>query len=702
MTTTPKIWRATQQANFTDAGDQFDPAIVDIGSGRYVAVWTEAVDGPIGTSPGMDLVGQIFDTRGNRIGGEFQVNRAFFNDDEVNASLDTRPGGGFVMAYVDVDAAGASIRAQTYDVNGALVVSAPITIQADTGNDFLSVPTVAVRADGSYLVAYNRAVAADGTADVVGRVVSAAGAVGAEFSIYNSDDAAYLTDVDVLSNGNFVIGLQDADDPAQSDFDPLFQIFTSTGAFVAGNPIDTGPNGQGGARVATLTGGGFVAVWMELNIDGDAAGIRARIYNNAGTALTAPFTVNTTTAGDQREPDVTALNDGGFVVAWNDLDLHVWRGQRFDAAGHGVGVEFTAGDMGLSLIATAPVIATLSDGRFIVGFDQFPVAGDADIWATLFDPRTSPTVNFPSPFCDFDDDGKSGVLWRHDSGQVYFWEMNGLAIKAEGTVAHAPVPADWHIQGAGDFDGDGKNDVLWRHDSGQVYFWEMNGLGIKAEGGVAHAPVPNDWHVQGVGDFDGDGKSDILWRHDSGQVYFWEMNGLGIKAEGAAAHAAVPNDWHIQGVGDFDGDGKSDILWRHDSGQVYIWEMDGLTIKAEGAAAHAAVPNDWHIQGIGDFDGDGKSDILWRHDSGQVYTWEMNGLGVHAEGAVAHAAVPNDWHVQDIGDYNSDGKSDILWRHDSGQVYTWEMNGLGVTAEGGVAHAPVPSDWHIFTPYNFV
>jgi hypothetical protein len=29
----------------------------------------------------------------------------------------------------------------------------------------------------------------------------------------------------------------------------------------------------------------------------------------------------------------------------------------------------------------------------------------------------------------------------------------------------------------------------------KVYIWHMDGLGIKAEGGVAHAAVPNDWHI---------------------------------------------------------------------------------------------------------------------------------------------------------------------------------------------------------------
>jgi hypothetical protein len=302
-----------------------------------------------------------------------------------------------------------------------------------------------------------------------------------------------------------------------------------------------------------------------------------------------------------------------------------------------------------------------------------------------------------TPFADdFNDDNSSDILWRNDSGQVYFWNMNGTAINSEGGAAHAIVPTDWHIQGTGDFDADNRSDILWRHDSGQTYIWEMNGPNVKAEGTIAHAAVGTDWQIQGTGDFDADGKSDIVWRQDSGQVYFWEMNGLSVKAEGGAAHAAVGNDWHIQRIGDFNADAISDILWRHDSGQVYIWEMNGLGIKAEGGVAHAAVGNDWQIQGLGDFDNDGKSDILWRHDSGQVYIWLMNGLGIKAEGGVAHARVTNDWHIQDIGDLDNDGKSDIVWRNDSGAVYVWEMNGLGIKAEGGVSHAAVPSDWHIF------
>jgi FG-GAP-like repeat len=120
-------------------------------------------------------------------------------------------------------------------------------------------------------------------------------------------------------------------------------------------------------------------------------------------------------------------------------------------------------------------------------------------------------------------------------------------LNEKGTNEHQRYLIQTGPQDSGDFNNDGMSDVLWRHDSGQVYIWEMmNGFQTKAEGAVAHAAVTNDWHIQGIGEFNGDFESDILWRHDSGQVYFWEMDGVQIKAEGAIAHAAVPNDWHIQ------------------------------------------------------------------------------------------------------------------------------------------------------------
>ena len=55
------------------------------------------------------------------------------------------------------------------------------------------------------------------------------------------------------------------------------------------------------------------------------------------------FTVNTTTAGVQDQSSVTALSDGGFMVAWRDngpVDS-VIRLQRYDAQGLPVDGELT-------------------------------------------------------------------------------------------------------------------------------------------------------------------------------------------------------------------------------------------------------------------------------------------------------------------------------------------------------------------------
>ncbi|MGH6770633.1 MAG: hypothetical protein ACRECO_16610, partial [Xanthobacteraceae bacterium] len=392
MAVTPSVWQAQEQTNTGDVVDQGDPAIVGLTNGNYVVIWDEAAGGPIGVSAGRDLVGQIFDFLGNPVGAEFQANQSFVADDEQDAQVAALPNGGFAMVYEDTDAGGTAIRVQVYDAAGVPVVGSPTTIQSDTNADVLSNPQIAARPDGSYLVTYQRDIDNDGAGgsddqDIVARFVDAAGNVGAEFLVFGSADDVIIGKVAALSNGNFVVTSADADDITAADYDPQFTVITSAGGFVAGDNFDTGANMQTDVQVAALDGGGFVGVWTE-NIAGNEE-IRARVYDNAGNPLGAAFTVNTTTTGQQNEPAITALSDGGFIVAWDDDNTDIERAQRFDATGAKVGDEFVAGNT--PGVDEDLVITELSDGRVLVAYegepDAVPAAGDDDILGTIFDPR---------------------------------------------------------------------------------------------------------------------------------------------------------------------------------------------------------------------------------------------------------------------------------------------------------------------------
>ena len=229
-----------------------------------------------------------------------------------------------------------------------------------------------------------------------------------------------------------------------------------------------------------------------------------------------------------------------------------------------------------------------------------------------------------------DDDGGGGLNSRIPPFGGFIslpvtgtYTIVATSFAANGTGAYAlsvVVPA------SGDFNGDGKSDILWRHSSGEVHAWLMNGTS-RSSGGLLD-DVDASWTVQGTGDFNGDGKADVLWRHSSGLVYVWFMNGGSIASAGSLGN--VGSDWVIAGIGDFNGDGKADILWRNASGIMYLWLIDGLRII--GAGSPASVGPDWTFEGVGDFNGDGKSDILWRNTSGLVYFWLMNGTSIIGAG----------------------------------------------------------------------
>ena len=91
------------------------------------------------------------------------------------------------------------------------------------------------------------------------------------------------------------------------------------------------------------------------------------------------FLVNTTTAGNQYEPSVTALRDGGFAIAWFDegsVDDAI-RWQRFDALGAKVGVEHVAAGIGNQV--QPDLVQLADDSLWIVQRDEdgstFDIAG---------------------------------------------------------------------------------------------------------------------------------------------------------------------------------------------------------------------------------------------------------------------------------------------------------------------------------------
>ena len=59
-------------------------------------------------------------------------------------------------------------------------------------------------------------------------------------------------------------------------------------------------------------------------------------------AIPPEFQVNTTTNSHQFDSAVSALADGGFVVAWHDANSSTAKAQRFTSAGTKVGVMGTS------------------------------------------------------------------------------------------------------------------------------------------------------------------------------------------------------------------------------------------------------------------------------------------------------------------------------------------------------------------------
>jgi VCBS repeat-containing protein len=212
-------------------------------------------------------------------------------------------------------------------------------------------------------------------------------------------------------------------------------------------------NDQERSNVAALSGGGFVVIWDSSGQDGSDDGVYAQRYDATGLKVGAEFQVNTYTTSDQQSPSIAALDDGGFITAWESSGQDGSDGgiiaQRFNKNGIKVGTEFQVNSYS-SKEQSHPSVTGLSGGGFVITWDSLGQDGsDKGVFAQRFDANgirdgiefrvnTNTAESQSEPSVSALSGGGFIISWDYsnpiaDAGGIYAqrYDENGLSIGSE-------------------------------------------------------------------------------------------------------------------------------------------------------------------------------------------------------------------------------------------------------------------------------
>jgi len=397
------------RVNTYTTSPQSSPAVASDGSGNFVVVWESYTQD--GSSYG--VFGQRFNASGIPQGSEFQVN-TYTTGYQFNPVVASDENGNFVVVWT-IGFPGDEVVARRFDSSG-VAQGAPFQVNSyTTGSQARG--AVASDASGNFFVVW-QSDGQDGSGNgVFGRRFSASGVPQAtEFQV-NSYTLGAQAFPSVASDrsGNFVVVWQSAQDGSGSGV--FGRRFDASGAPQATefqvNTYTT--NLQFDPVVASDANGNFVVAWGSYLQDGSTDGVFGRRFNASGVPLASEFRVNSYTTSIQANPAVASDEKGNFVVIWESYsqdgsDYGVF-GQRFDASGASVGVEFRVNSttLGHELV---PAVASSPDGDFVVTWTGYQ-DGSAD---GVFGQRYGDLI--------FEDGFQSGDLTRWSAASTDGFDLN--------------------------------------------------------------------------------------------------------------------------------------------------------------------------------------------------------------------------------------------------------------------------------------
>lgn len=182
-------------------------------------------------------------------------------------------------------------------------------------------PEIAVSATGDFVVAWESAPQDGSDFGVFAQRFAADGSkLGDELQVNTyTTGTQWDPSVAIDGAGNFVVAWH-GEVGSTTSFEVFARRFDPTGAPLTEefqvNTYTT--NYQGNTSVAAAETGEFLVVWESEGQDQSDGGIFGQIYDAAGQAVGDEIQINDTTAADQNDVRIAALDDG-FVVTWESF-----------------------------------------------------------------------------------------------------------------------------------------------------------------------------------------------------------------------------------------------------------------------------------------------------------------------------------------------------------------------------------------------
>lgn len=390
--------------NKTTTGNQDPLRIVELANGQLLVIW----EGNNPAWPGFHTA-QILNPDGTEAIGEFRFVPAPENGFRLGdvTALST---GGFVVTWGkftnQLTDGVAQARARVFEETGH-PASNTIVLHLSTETSRNTAQVVELP-DGRILFAWTEPDGTDASVTKAQIYTSAGRPAEDVFTIDIEGVNARISDVSITQdNGLFVTWLHETKPGFNSDsrFGHDGQVFDMKGAAV-GERITIREDSAGlDDRVVLLQNGGFVCVYQTR--DGGGDGIGVRFFAADGTVLWQGI-VNQNLRPFQYGPEVDVLANGQVIIVWGgvsdsqDLDGPAIRARLFDPDGTAAGDDFLVNEVALGN-QWDPQVTALDNGQFIVTWASVNGFGDGDgrgVTARIFNADGS-RADGPPPDDDF-------------------------------------------------------------------------------------------------------------------------------------------------------------------------------------------------------------------------------------------------------------------------------------------------------------